>query len=65
MNKNLQAGLGILLVLMGLIWTLQGLDIIKGSSLMSGKTLWAVIGPIVAAIGALVATRALRARSSR
>jgi len=65
MNKNLQAGLGILLVLMGLIWTLQGLDIIKGSSLMSGKTLWAVIGPIVAAIGALLVTRALRARSPR
>ena len=64
MNKNLQAGLGILLVLMGLIWTLQGLDI-KGSSLMSGKTLWAVIGPIVAAIGALLVTRALRARSPR
>ena len=35
MNKNLQAGLGILLVLMGLIWTLQGLDVIKGSSAMS------------------------------
>jgi hypothetical protein len=60
MNKNLQAGLGVLLALMGVIFTLQGLNILKGSSVMSGKTLWAVIGPIVAIIGVLVAARALR-----
>jgi len=65
MNKNLQAGLGSLLVLIGVIWTLQGLDVIKGSALMSGKTLWAIIGPIVTLIGALVVARALRTRSSR
>ena len=65
MNKNLQAGLGILLVLMGLIWTLQGLDVIKGSSAMSGKTLWAVIGRIVAIIGVLVVARVVRTRPSR
>ena len=65
MNKNLQTGLGVLLALMGLIWTLQGLDVIKGSALMSGKTLWAVIGAIVAVIGALVVARALRRQSSR
>ena len=65
MNKNLQAGLGVLLVLMGVIWTLQGLDVIKGSALMSGKTLWAVIGPIVAILGALLVARGLRARASR
>jgi hypothetical protein len=65
MNKNLQAGLGVLLVLMGVIWGLQGLDVIKGSALMSGKTLWAIIGAIVAVIGALVVTRAFRTRSSR
>jgi hypothetical protein len=62
MNKNLQTGLGVLLVLMGLIWTLQGLDVLKGSQLMSGNTLWAIIGPIVAIIGALLVTRAVRAR---
>ncbi|MEP7034249.1 MAG: hypothetical protein ABI662_08910 [Dermatophilaceae bacterium] len=62
MNKNLQAGLGTLLVLIGLIWTLQGLDVIKGSALMSGKPLWAVIGPIVLVVGALVVVRARRAR---
>ena len=64
-NKNLQAGLGVLLVLMGVIWTLQGLDVIKGSALMSGKTLWAVIGPIVAIGGALLVARAVRDRATR
>jgi hypothetical protein len=65
MNKNLQAGFGVLLALMGVIWTLQGLDVIKGSALMSGKTLWAVIGPIVAILGAVLVARGLRARASR
>ena len=65
MNKNLQAGLGVLLVLMGVIWTLQGLDVIKGSALMSGKTLWAVIGPVVAIVGVLLVARGMRARASR
>ena len=65
MNKNLQAGLGILVALMGAIWTLQGLDVIKGSSVMSGKALWALIGLIVAVIGALLVVRALRARPTR
>jgi hypothetical protein len=65
MNKNLQAGLGVLLVLMGLIWTLQGLDVLKGSALMSGKMLWAIIGSIVALVGVLVVARAARARPSR
>jgi len=62
MKKNLQTGLGALLVLMGLIWTLQGLNILKGSQLMSGNALWAIIGPLVALIGALLVTRAVRAR---
>ena len=62
MNKNLQAGLGVLLVVMGVIFGLQGLDVIKGSAVMSGKTLWAIIGPILAIVGVFVVARALRAR---
>jgi len=65
MNKNLRVGFGVVLVLMGLIWTLQGVDVLKGSSVMSGKPLWAVIGPIVAIIGVLVAARALRAQQPK
>jgi hypothetical protein len=50
MKKNLVVPLGVVLVLIGLLWTLQGLGVIGGGG-MSGKTMWAVIGPIVALIG--------------
>jgi hypothetical protein len=63
MNKNLRVGIGVLLVLMGLIWTLQGLDVLKGSSVMSGKPLWAVIGPIVALAGVALVLGKIRRRS--
>jgi hypothetical protein len=54
--------IGVLLVLVGGLWTLQGLDVLGGSA-MSGVTLWAVIGPVVALAGlvlALVGARQLR-----
>jgi hypothetical protein len=59
MNKNLAVGLGALLILVGLIWTLQGLDVLGGSA-MSGVTLWAIVGPIVAILGAWLVVRAVR-----
>lgn len=61
MNKSLRAGLGVLLILVGLIWTLQGLGVLKGSSPMTGVTLWAIIGPIVAVVGVVLVARASRA----
>jgi hypothetical protein len=61
MNKNLRAGLGVLMVLVGLIWTFQGLGVISGS-VMTGVTLWAIIGPIVAILGVWLVARAVRAR---
>jgi hypothetical protein len=64
MNRNLQAGLGVLLVLVGVIWTLQGLGMLAGS-VMTGVMLWAIVGPIVALIGVLVVTRAVRDRRPR
>jgi hypothetical protein len=41
---------GVLLSLAGLVWTLQGLNILGGSS-MSGSPLWATIGPLVLLAG--------------
>ena len=61
MNSNLRVGLGVLLVLMGLIWTMQGLGYLKGSA-MTGVTLWAIIGPIVAILGVLLVARSVRSR---
>lgn len=42
--------LGVLAVLVGGLWTLQGFNIVGGSA-MSGKAAFAVIGLIVAAFG--------------
>ena len=53
---------GVLLVLTGILWTLQGLDVIGGSG-MSGVTTWAVIGPIVAVIGLVLAVIGARRKA--
>lgn len=42
--------LGALLLLGGLIWTAQGLGLV-GPSAGSGTTVWAVLGPVIAAGG--------------
>jgi hypothetical protein len=68
MNKNLRAGRGLmggLLVLFGLIWTMQGLGVLQSSSPMTGQTLWAVIGPIVAILGVVLVAQSVRARRPR
>jgi len=49
-QRSLLGPLGLVVVLMGLLWTAQGIGWVGGSA-MSGKTLWAVVGPIVALVG--------------
>jgi hypothetical protein len=52
-------GIGALLVIVGAVWFLQGIDVIGGSG-MSGKALWAVIGPIVLIAGVFLVVLGLR-----
>ena len=59
MGRPWTTGIGALLILVGLLWTLQGLGVV-GGSVMSGVTLWAVIGPLVALAGLALLVRALR-----
>jgi hypothetical protein len=59
MKRPLFLVLGVLLVLVGVVWTLQGLNIMGGSA-MSGVTLWAVVGPIVGVAGLLLLILGLR-----
>jgi len=61
MTKPLWVVAGVVLVLMGLVWTLQGFDVIEGSA-MSGTTTWSVIGPVVVVIGAVLAWMGVRGR---
>lgn len=43
---------GVVLVAVGVVWTLQGIDVLRGS-VMSGSPVWATVGPIVL-LGGLV-----------
>jgi len=60
MMRNVVVGLGALLLLVGAVWTLQGIGVLGGSA-MSGNPVWAVVGPVVAIAGAVLAWRSLRA----
>jgi hypothetical protein len=54
-------GVGVVIALAGVIFTLQGVGAIGGSA-MSGVTFWAVAGPVVAVAGLAVAVFGLRRR---
>jgi len=53
--------LGVLLILVGVVWILQGINILLGS-FMSGQPLYAVLGIVVAIIGIFLLVFANRRR---
>jgi len=53
--------LGVLLLLAGVVFSLQGADIITGSSLMSGNSTYIYVGAIVAIIGLALLALSFRA----
>ncbi|WP_308493092.1 hypothetical protein [Microbacterium terrisoli] len=59
---------GVILIAVGLVWTLQGFNVLGGSA-MSGSSLWATVGPIVVLIGivliVIVIAIAMRRRRGR
>ena len=59
MSRPVATVLGGVLVFMGLVWFLQGVDVLGGSA-MSGVTLWAILGPIVAIVGVALIVRSRR-----
>jgi len=54
---------GLIAAAVGVVWTLQGLNILTGSA-MSDETTWAIIGPVVAALGLLAVLYGLRRRDA-
>jgi hypothetical protein len=65
MKNGLLIGIGLLATIAGIIFALQGVGVLRGSS-MSGTTLWAVLGPLIALAGiALAALGFRRSRSAR
>ena len=53
---------GLLAVVLGGLWTLQGLDVVE-DSMMSGVSAWAIIGPVVALIGLVLIVLGVRRRN--
>ena len=61
MSKTVLIIIGVVVALLGLLFTLQGLGVVGGSA-MSGSTLWAVLGPVIAIVGIVLVVLGLRKR---
>lgn len=61
MTRYAVPALGVVLALIGAVWTLQGLGLV-GGSFMTGSTLWLVIGLVALVAGVWLVARTLRAR---
>jgi hypothetical protein len=62
MTRSTLVAIGAVLVIFGTVFFLQGIDVLGGSG-MSGKTLWAVLGPVIALLGLGMLIGAARRRS--
>jgi hypothetical protein len=54
MGRSVVILIGLVGVVIGAIWTFQGLGYLKGSP-MTGESFWATVGPIVAGLGVALA----------
>jgi hypothetical protein len=54
--------LGLLALVLGGVWTLQGLNVLSDSK-MSGVTAFAIIGPILALVGLVLIVVGMRIRN--
>jgi hypothetical protein len=61
MRKTLLVTLGVLMVVIGAVWTFQGLGYLKGSP-MTGVEVWAIVGPLVAGLGVALTVVGMRSR---
>ena len=62
--RALALALGIVMVLVGALWTFQGLGYVGGSP-MSGVDVWAILGPLVAGLGVALVIVAARGAGRR
>ena len=61
MAKPLWVVAGIVIVLLGLLFTLQGIGVIEGSS-MSDTTTWSILGPLILLAGVVTTSLGIRGR---
>jgi hypothetical protein len=61
MRRIVLVGVGFLITLAGVVFTLQGVGVL-GGSVMSGVTFWAVAGPVIALAGLVLVAIGLSGR---
>jgi NO-binding membrane sensor protein with MHYT domain len=59
--RPLLVALGAVMVLVGAVWTLQGLGYLEGSP-MTDQEIWAILGPLLAGLGVGLVVVAARRR---
>jgi hypothetical protein len=59
MTKWLMVAVGIVLLAVGAVWTLQGVGVLTGSP-MTGQQVWTVIGLLAAIAGLVLAVAGFR-----
>jgi hypothetical protein len=64
MARAVGLALSALMIVVGVLWTLQGLDVVKGSA-MSGEEYFAVVGPALAGFGIALGIVVLRGSRGR
>ncbi len=60
----IKRAVGLVLLLLGALFTFQGLGYLEGSP-MTGKSFWAIAGPIIAVIGVVLIIVSARGGSGR
>lgn len=63
-KKPFLAGIGAVAILIGLVWSGQGIGLIGGSSMTSDPT-WLVIGLVLVVVGLILAFLSTRGSSNR
>ena len=58
MKSPVMFAMGVVITLLGLLFTFQGLGYVKGST-MTGSNFWAVAGPVIAIGGLLLVAKGL------
>jgi hypothetical protein len=59
MRRPLPFVVGVIIALAGVVFTLQGVGVVNGST-MSNTTTWSILGPIIVIVGGLLVYRGTR-----
>lgn len=61
MNRKVTIGIGVVVLILGLVFLLQGIGLFKGSA-MTDNRFWVYAGAVIALVGAALITVGLRPR---